>query len=268
MPSIFVEQNGLQTVMSINQIRGLDTFDIIDCRAIEAICALFEETKNVVSVFEIVKLVSGGLSIFEISHQALTNFKQYNKLHMWALREKEISKISVDFENRIIKLTFTKKCKKWVKFLIHSEYRYKRFDYINIPLATFNISGLQNEIGVRTIGGIYLDSKSQLCQYIQKIYNELKCDTEESRNLFRLFLEFIFGTGVLEYRFESKKASSIMQNTLHKLLMSSGYNKDLETLLWSKISKDEFSKTVLEESYSIFSTSNFDRIYKKNDVEF
>lgn len=55
------------------------------------------------------------------------------------------------------------------------------------------ISGLKEEIGVKNFGGIYIQSNTELCEYLIKVIGAFQSeDTEENKILLEVFLSYVF----------------------------------------------------------------------------
>ena len=57
-----------------------------------------------------------------------------------------------------------------------------------IPKKNMVISGLKEEIGVKNFGGIYIQSNTELCEYLIKVIGAFQSeDTEENKILLEVF---------------------------------------------------------------------------------
>ena len=114
----------------------------------------------------------------------------YNTLHQYALSNKEVSKIVVNHNQRRIQLTYALKKDSWYEFDLRSRGMEK---VLFVPKNEFIIDGLKEEIGIKTLGAIYIRSDSSIYEYVRKIINTfLEEDNKENRLLLEVFLGNIF----------------------------------------------------------------------------
>lgn len=125
----------------------------------------------------------------------------------------------------------------------------------------FKIQGLTNEIGISTIGGIYLNSDSSLCNYLIESIDILKntqfaYDTEA---IIQLLLDTVFNSNLLESAFPKKDLNDViriqMRNT-HNLL---NMDNDISAEIWKTLDVEKFKEIILSQKHSIFSLSNWNR---------
>ena len=58
-----------------------------------------------------------------------------------------------------------------------------------IPKKNVSIDGLKEEIGVKNFGGIYIQSNTELCEYLIKVIEAFQSEnTEENKILLEVFL--------------------------------------------------------------------------------
>ncbi len=255
---LFVENNGKRDILSAIDMRSIQRFDIVHSNIVNAIESLLKEIPCNATATEIMDSVCPGHNIYNVEVPTISNYNEYNILHRYATDDKQVSEITVDTINRIIRLSFTQGDDIWNKYTISNG----RYNYIvlYIPQKEFSIKGLDNEVGVRTIGGIYLNSESELCYYIKNIIKIFEEDhSKENKMLMQLFLSNIFTSRFLEVAVKKDDASYIVRNMLKDSNIS--INSSLVEKMWKKINSAEFSEIVLTKNHSLFSLNNWSRTY-------
>ena len=184
-----------------------------------------------------------------------------NMLHQYALNNKEISKIEVAHKQRRIHLIYSAKNDLWHEFGLRNRGLMVRNLYI--PKKEILISGLEEEIGVKTFGGIYLQSGTTLWSYLVKVIEAfLSENTEENKILLEVFLSYVFDNRVLEVAYKQ----DISTNNMFKQLLEERFirvSNELIEKMWAKIDTQEFINKVLTQNYTLYSIDNW---LRKEDV--
>ena len=128
-----------------------------------------------------------------------------------------------------------------------------------VPKKRFLIDGLEDEVGVKSYGAIYIRSDSGLYDYVLKIIGVfLRDDTEESRVLLEIFLGNIFDSRILEKIY----SADVNTDNVFRQMMEDRFVRISDELLarmWSKIDLQEFTEVVLSKNYSLYSIDNWSR---------
>lgn len=255
---IFVEKDENRVLMSVKDLNAIDKFDVFDYRMINVIESLFREIPTEITVSKMIETVTGNIEINK-DHYLVTNFNEYNILHRQILANKQISNITVDPAKRKIQLTYENGKDLWSEYEVYSYRRsFEQKIKVYLPNSCFSIDGLTDEIGVKTIGGIYLTSESDLCKYLKKVINILdKTDCEEKKTLLNIFFSYVFGENFLEYAYEEKDFDLLVRRFNKNRTIS--YSEEYISRLWSIIDATEFKKTVLLKRHLLFSLANWTR---------
>lgn len=124
------------------------------------------------------------------------------------------------------------------------------------------ISGLKEEIGVKNFGGIYIQSNTELCEYLIKVIGAFQSeDTEENKILLEVFLSYVFDNKVLEVAYKQDVNTSNMFKQLLEERFVRVSNELIEKM-WAKIDTQEFVNKILTKNYTLYSIDNWSR---KND---
>ena len=256
---LFVEKNGDRSNLSITDVQNLEQFDILDYEMINVIESLFKEIPSDITVSNMIQSILGK-DINLGNNHIITNFNKYNLLHNQVMQNKQVSKIDVDIPKRKIQLTYTNSNSIWNTYNIRNEFRqyYRSNKQLNIPIEDFVIDGLVSEAGIKSIGGIYLNSNSDLCKYLKKVISIFESDkTKENNILLDIFLEQVFNTNFLEYSIEEKDSDYFVRRITQG--RNSRFDDTIASKMWEKIDLDEFKKEILLKKHVLFSLDNWIR---------
>lgn len=121
---------------------------------------------------------------------------------------------------------------------------------------------LKEEIGVKNFGGIYIQSNTELCEYLIKVIGAFQSeDTEENKILLEVFLSYVFDNKVLEVAYKQDVNTSNMFKQLLEERFVRVSNELIEKM-WAKIDTQEFVNKILTKNYTLYSIDNWSR---KND---
>ena len=257
---LFVEKDGKRDVLSVNDTVEIEKIDILDYKIINAIEMLFKEIPTDITVAKMVKTVLGEHITTTDRVPVITNFNEYNTLHNQIIKTKNAIEIKVDTAKRKIQLTFGNEKGLWKTYDIPSEYRraHSYSNIIHLPTGDFCIEGLGDEVGVKSVGGIYLNSNSDLCKYLRKVLNIFESNnTKENRILLTAFLGYVFDSNFLEYSYSEKDFDYAIRRMTQR--NNSHFYDEAISKMWDKIDLDEFKKVVLVKKHVLFSLDNWSR---------
>lgn len=245
---LILESSGSRSCISAGAASKLDEINIFECQMLQAVQFLFREIPSSASLNSIMNVVSADDKFLDGVKNVVCNYDVNNVLHKHALEDKEVSHICVNRNQRRIHLTFSNNASRWDKY----ESRFLRTaGNIFIPKDSFVIEGLDDEIGVKTIGGIYLNSNSELCYYIIRTINSLK-KLDKGALLTYVFLQLVFQPHILENTFKNDSIDELFKSSLP--METERYRS-----LWKALDVEEFSTVVLAKNYSLYSIYNWIR---------
>lgn len=254
--NIIIEKNGKREVVSAEYVRGISKINIIECKMLQAVENLFKEIKSEITLAEIIKVVCRDNNFLEDIDCVITNYNSNNILHQYALSNKEVSDIVVDYNQRRIRLEFSIKENRWYEF---STRIYGGRRKIFVPKNKFNILGLRDEVGVRVYDSIYLKTDTDLYNYVINIVNEfLRDDLEENKVMLEIFLMYILDDRILEQTY----STDIMNSSFFKKVIgdrSVVISEELMEKIWNRIDLNEFAEIILRKNYSLYSIDNWSR---------
>ncbi len=254
---IELEKDDSRFAVSAEEIFKLSEINIIECKMVQAAEKLLSEIRNESTLEKIIDVVCTD-NFIKDTKNLICNFNENNIIHRYALQNKEITEIEINNTQRLIKLHFSNYSgeTKWYHFRIIKGGAHTT---LHIPKGNFTIKGLDDEIGVETIGGIYIDSGKEIYKYLINTINHLNQSTIEDKNeLLEIFFNSIFGTGVLENSFShltnvKERVNRIMENRYL------GYGEDIISKMWEQVDAEEFTKKILRKNYSLYSINNWSR---------
>lgn len=251
-----LENGETRQIVSAEQVAHLDEINIFDCGMTRAGEFLLKEIRSSSTLSSLISVVSPKDNFLRNIKNVICNIDVGNKLHKYALKNKEVSAIEVSYKQRRIHLTYSDKNNIWYEFILyHGRFPTTLF----IPKQIFLITGLEDEIGVKTIGGKYIKSGTSLYQYVTKVIELLNVEkSKENEMLLELFLSYVFDSEVLETAYKQ----NVNVNRIFNQVLENKYGRvgnDLIEKLWKKISIEEFTDTVLTKNYLFYSVDNWSR---------
>ena len=240
---LIVEDEGKRQCISAEQVRSLDKVNLFDCATHRAVEWLFKEIRSSASMESVLNVVCEEGDFLHDAINIICNYDEGNKLHQYALRDKNVSYIKVDRKHRGIQLTYSNHVDTWKKYDLNT---YSLMS-ISVPSGEFNIEGLDNEIGVQVWNRIYLKSGTEICQYIIQTLESLAAH-KQSKTLTSLFISYV-------------------ANVISPKNSYAGDFLDIESAVnqneyfWEVVDRSDFSNIVLAKTYSLYSINNWTRSY-------
>ena len=252
---ITLENKGERQIVSAEDVSKLKEINLFESEMIRAGEYLLKEVRNNATLTSLINTVCED-NFLKNTANVICNIDQENVLHQYALRNKEVSRISVAYKQRRIHLTYFERKGLWYEFdlLKNGNSLIKK---LYIPKEEMIIEGLKEEVGVKAFGAIYIQSGTVLWKYLIKVIQEFKEeDIEENELLLETFLTYVFNDRVLETSYKSEvNANSMFKRLLEEERVR--VNDDLIKKMWAKIDIEEFSKNVLVQNYTLYSIHNW-----------
>lgn len=191
-----LENEGVRQIVSAEDVAELEEINIFECEMTRAGEYLLKEVRSSATLSSLIGVVCKDNFLAGVKN-VICNIDMGNLLHQYALKNKEVSKIEVAHKERRIHVTYSCKNDLWYEFDLRNRGLAARSLYI--PKKNMVISGLKEEIGVKNFGGIYIQSNTELCEYLIKVIGAFQSeDTEENKILLEVFLSYVFDNKVLE----------------------------------------------------------------------
>lgn len=248
---IMVEDKTSRELKSAYDIQQLSEISIIDSKMINAAEILLKEVKSSSGLRNIITTIDKDTVLLKNDGDIFCDYNPRSIIHNSALNGKQIKSIEVNKPQRIISLVYSSTVTSWKQFKTDSH-------IINIPEEKFEISGIEDEIGVKIDKRIFLSFSNPITEYILKEMPKFKISgSSEEAYLFKIFLNNIFKDSILGVHL---KKGNDKTKTLDSLLdkehinMRSDYEK-----LWQKIDKQEFAELLLSQKFILYSTSDWYR---------
>ena len=251
-----LENEGTRRIVSAEEVSDLEEINIFECEMTRAGEYLLKEVRSNATLGSLISVVCGNNFLKDVKN-VICNIDMGNMLHQYALRDKEVSKIDVTYKQRRIQLTYIPKNDLWYEFDLRNRGMMAKTLYI--PKGEISISGLKEEIGVKTFSGIYIQSGTELCKYLLNIIKRFQSEnTEENKIILEVFLSYVFDSRVLEVVYKQ----DINTNSMFKQLLEERFmrvSSDLIEKMWAQIDTQEFINKVLTQNYALYSIDHWSR---------
>lgn len=253
---IVLENDGKRLIVSAEDIAKLDEINIFECEMTRAGEFLLREVKSNASLSSLINTVCEDNFLKGVKN-VICNIDMNNLLHEYALENKEVSKIEITHKQRRIQVTYSLKNNLWYEFSWRKTGLAAKTIYI--PKGDVPITGLKEEVGVKTSGGIYIKSGTELYDYLINVIKAFQSEnTEENEVLLEVFLSYVFDSRELEAAYKQDvDATNILRQMLEEKF--SNVNNELIEKMWSKIDLPEFKDKVLTKNYTLYSIDNWVR---------
>lgn len=250
-----IENEGRRQIVSAENVAKLDEINIFECGMIKAGEYLLKEIKSSATLSSLINIVCEENFLDNVKN-VICNIDMSNLLHKYALKNKEVSKIEVTHKQRRIHMTYSEKNDIWYMFNLRTRGMGRM---LYIPKKEIEMKGLQDEIGVKTSGGIYLQSGTELWNYLMKVIEDFEKEkTEENKILLEVFLTYVFDNKILEIAY----SQDVNMNSMFKQLLDNRFihvSNELIERMWTKIDTNEFINKVLIKNYTLYSIENWSR---------
>ena len=256
-----LENNGERKIVSADQVANLDEINIFECEMTRAAEHLLKEVRSNATLSNLISVVCED-DFLKNSKNVICDIDGVNMLHQYALKNKEVSRIEVTYDQRRIRLTYVEKKNSWYAFdMIADRIRSSGLERMSrtlyIPKKDVPILGLKNEIGVRTSNGIYIRGDTELCEYLRKMIDKFQeDDTDENKLALQIFLSSVFDYRMLEVAHKADvNASRIFKDIWNGTIVSS----EVMEKKWAQIDMEEFGEKILKKNYTLYSIDNWMR---------
>lgn len=251
-----LENEGKRQILSAEDVAKLKEINIFECEMTRAGEYLLKEVRSNATLSSLINVVCEDNFLID-EKNVICNYDMDNILHQFALKNKEVSGIDVVHKQRRIRLTYSEKSGLWHEFDLEERGIMPRSIYI--PKKDVKITGLKDEIGVKTFGCIYIQSGTEFWKYLIKVINAFQSEkTEENRILLEVFLSYVFDSKVLEIAYKQ----DVNTNNMFKRLLEERFvrvSNELLEKMWSKIDAQEFISKVLTQNHTLYSIRNWSR---------
>lgn len=197
--SIVLEQNGVRKSISAKEVYQLDTVLIVDSEMVIHAESLLRQVKSDTTLLSILQTVQDDIGI-PTSFPLFCNYDSSNELHQYALQNKEVNSVRVNKQQRRIDITFSKVSGRWETFDTSAMgVTARRQEKVHIPISDVEIDGISDDLGVRTVNGLYLSYKNVLVQYVRELLKRFNYkESVEDRLLVGQLMEIISNGWILD----------------------------------------------------------------------
>lgn len=250
-----IENAGIRQVISAEDVAKLDEINIFECGMTRAAEYLLKEVKSNATLGSLISVVCEDNFLDNVKN-VVCNIDMSNMLHKYALKHKEISKIEVAHKQRRIHLTYSAQNDRWYVFDLKNRGLART---LYIPQKEMAMNGLKDEVGIKTFGGIFIQSGTELWKYLIKVIEAFQMEkTEENKILLEVFFSYVFDSRVLEVVY----GQDVNTNSMFKQLLEERFirvSSKLIEKMWEKIDTTEFINKILTKNYTLYSIENWSR---------
>lgn len=270
--SIVLEQKGVRQSVSAEDVFNFDKVLIIDSEMVTYAESLLRQVKSDTTLLNILRMVQDDIDI-STELPLFCNYDSSNKMHQYALRNKEASSIKVNKQQRRIDIIFSNSnaSRKWdiIDMVFGMDYKRRIYSFpqsnkIYIPISDIEIIDGSDELGVQTVNGFYLSYKNPLVQYVRELlprfnYKESIEDMSIVCQLMGIILnDWILSTVLNEG--DLQKKDDILNNILSNHVIQSHIHETVDlNRLWGKVDKNEFLTKIFESKYTIYRLRDWSR---------
>lgn len=252
---IILENGDKREIISANDVSKLPEITIIDSKLAWAAEYLLKEIDTDATMQRLMECVRQS-DVLKDAKNIITNYSAYVLLHKQAIKDMEAYSIVVNEGLRSIHLKFAPQKGLWTKFRISTNE--DAIIHLYLPNKNFQIEGLNDEVGIKTIGDIYLVYGTDFYHYINKLVKELSNDTDENKRILNSVLSMIFGSRLLDVEASpNMDINSIIRELRHEKMPR--MSDELSERIWEKVDINDFAKMVLMKNKSLFSINNWSR---------
>lgn len=256
---IIIEEAGCRMSYSINQIRKMENITIVDSKMMQAAESLLREVKSSASLKSLFYTLVENDNISK-KRNLICNFNQYSYLHTEALVGKQVKSIKVTKSQREIELYFTSESTQWESFRLGDGLT------VLIPTEKVEITGLEDEIGIKSMSSIYLSFENAIAQYVLNIKEKFNYkNSKEDLQILCCLLNCIFDERVL--RIKPTDSKSNKEKLFDNLIDNSRKTTSRELLskAFERIDKQELIDLLFSQEYHLYTTSDWYRNHSGYD---
>ncbi len=259
---IILEHEGSQKAVSPASVMKIPSITIIDNRALRAAEYLLGEANTQISFIQLLKFLD--IRFFHSIPQVEYLMCSYNNaysLHVNSLKGKEVSQIIVDRTQHSSIVRLETEDKRWRH--LKSEETNSRLIEVSdlyLPMREVEIIGLQNEIGVKTVLGLFLVPNTRFCKYIVEVINKFDLSLKEDRYLCSVAIGIILGVLENANDFNDINIKREKVDSIYRGVVESANRMNSASMLSveDRIDKTQFLMLVRETDCEVFDPSRWD----------
>lgn len=266
---IVLEQNGIRQAWSAKDILEFEDVLIVDSEMVTYAESLLCQVKSDTTLLNILRTVQKDIDI-PTEVPLFCNYDSSSALHQYALKDKEANSIIVNKKQRRIDIIFSRATGKWdtIDATSITDLPRNSEKRVHVPASNVEIVGITDELGVKTMDGIYLSCKNAFIQYICELLHQFDYkNSAEDMLMVSLLMEIVLNDTILSYVPEDKTSLNI--NNIFNNMLRVGINKgrysELMNKLWKKIDKNELLSRIFEARYEVYRPQDWSRGIERDD---
>lgn len=254
---ILIENNNIRTLKSINEIKSLKHFWTIDCASYSSADSLIKEVKSSnTSALSLLQTIF-GTSDSKIEHidNLLCN-NRYDKIIDRVIGENfQVSSIKIIPEQRRLDLKWSLTSeKKWYEIILSDEdYPTQKSSKCFVQLEEIEIEESISQIAINSANALFILKNSELNKYIVNLIDKLSNGSQEDS------IALSKTVGLINSFFYYKNLDKSKIEELIESRFEKNKNRDLNTIVWNRIDKDELVATILKTDFIKYDTTIWHR---------
>ena len=266
--SCLLEIDNSRISVNVDYLKQLDYFYIVKGEMIRSAEKLLKEIKTPTTLTKLLETL--GNKDIVLQNKIFTNYSSINKLHNNALKDKEVSEITIYREHRRVDFKYEDKNLRWLE--ISGPKRHYSINKYYIPMTNISFKGfIDNQIGIIDDNNVYF-TKSDFIKDLNLLLNKFdyKNNTEDY-----FIISNLLGFIVKQISYQIKEITNIekiFDNEIYNLFEHYTGRDEYIEKMWKKIDKSEIISLVNREvqfyNLSIWYRTNISKsgYYRDNQI--
>ena len=257
--AILFEDKESRRLVSAKEIQEKSIINIVESNMIDAAERLLKETKSNISLVELVGTLTESVKVE--NHNLFCDFEKSSMLHSIAIKNKDVTNIIVNKNEKTISTTLENGENSWVKVQLVNSDVVDRYGTVFIPLRTEKIVGVEEEMGVRTRLGVFLSEKNELTRYIIQELAKFNYKNDYIDNYaLRIFITLMVNRQ--NNSIARDKGIDFYEKTFHNRVEREVLERNSEQIkdvLWEKVDRNEMLELLYGQRGVIFDLNDWSR---------
>ena len=257
--AILFEDSESRRLVSAKEIQDKDVINIIESNMIDAAERLLKETKSNISLGQLVGTLTENVKVE--NHNLFCDFEKSSMLHSIAVKNKSVTNIIVNKNERTISSTLQVGEDNWIKVQLINSDVYDQYEVVFIPKNSGKIIGIEEEMGVRTRVGIFLSEGKELTRYIMQELSKFDyLDSNVENIALRIFITLMVNRH--NNNIARDKGRDFFEKSFHNRVereVTERMSEQIKEILWRKVNRSEMLDLLYGQKGMIFDLNDWSR---------
>lgn len=257
--AILFEDSESRRLVSAKEIQDKDVINIIESNMIDAAERLLKETKSNISLGQLVGTLTENVKVE--NHNLFCDFEKSSMLHSIAVKNKSVTNIIVNKNERTISSTLQVGEDNWIKVQLINSDVYDQYEVVFIPKNSGKIIGIEEEMGVRTRVGIFLSEGNELTRYIMQELSKFDyLDSNVENIALRIFITLMVNRH--NNNIARDKGRDFFEKSFHNRVereVTERMSEQIKEILWRKVNRSEMLDLLYGQKGMIFDLNDWSR---------